>query len=207
MSSMNFNYWLQTEEYQGKEERTGQLSDFGYRLEFLTYRPKQFSMLKESMMRNITIVVIFFTVHLVLNFLLNQLFIPAFRESSIRDKLVNLLANLFVPLPYCKTYETPFWQNMLVTTIHGLENLLLFYICLSASPDEEVNRIKVIWLYLVLPMVTFNMIGLLLLVLYNRVLSSWAFLNNSMWMRRLVPKTLPKYDFDGRNPTQSSTVS
>ena len=97
---------------------------------------------------------------------------------------------------------------MLVTAIHGLENLLLFYICFLASPDNEVDRIKVIaWFYLVLPMVTFNLIGLLLLVLYNRVLSSWAFLNNSMWMRRLVPKTLPKYDFDGRNPTQSSTVS
>ena len=207
MSSLNFNNWLQTAEYQDKEERTGQLSDFGYRLEFLTYRPKQFATLKESMMSNIIIVVVFFTVHLVLNFLLNQFFIPAFKDSSIRDKLVNLLANLFVPLPFCQTYETPLWKNMLVTTIHGLENLLLFYICLLAYPDEEVTTIKVNWLYLVLPMVTFNMMGLLLLVLYNRVLSSWAFLNNSMWMRRLVPKTLPKYDFDGRNSIQSSTVS
>ena len=154
-------------------------------------------------MRNIRIVAVFFTVHLVLNFLLSRLFIPAFKESSIRDKLVNLLANLFVPLPYCKTYETLFWQSMLVTTIHGLENLLLFYICLLASPDDEVTRIKVNWSYLVLPMVTFNMIGLLLLLLYNRVLSNWAFLNKSMWMRSLVPKRLPKYDYDGENPIQS----
>ena len=80
-------------------------------------------------------------------------------------------------------------------------------ICSRSASVSEVTTIKVNWLYLVLPMVTFNMMGLLLLVLYNRVLSSWAFLNNSMWMRRLVPKTLPKYDFDGRNSIQSSTVS
>ena len=76
-------------------------------------------------------------------------------------------------------------------------------ICSRSASVSEVTTIKVNWLYLVLPMVTFNMMGLLLLTLYYRVLSYWAFLNSSMWMRRLVPKTIPKYEIDSRNPIQS----
>ena len=193
LSSWNFNYWLQTAEYQAKAERTGLLSDVHYRKEFLTYRPRQFSMLQESMVRNITITTIFYTVHLGFTLLHSHFFTASFRKASIRNRLVNLLANVFVPLPYCNSYETSSQQSLLMATVHALENLLLVYLCFLASPDDQVDRIKVNQLMLVLPMAVFNISALLLLLLYDRLLSNWAFLNDSAWMESIVPKTLPRY--------------
>ena len=194
LSSLNFHYWLQTAEYQDKAERTGLLSNVEYRKEFLTYRPRQFLILQESMVRNITITIIFYGIHLGLALLHSHFFIPSFRKTSIKNRLVNLLANVFVPLPYCNSYETSFRQSFIMSTVHALENLLLFYICFLASPDDQVNRIKANQLILVLLMAAPNISALLLLLLYDSFLSNWAFLNDSDWMRKLVPKTLPRYD-------------
>ena len=71
---------------------------------------------------------------------------------------------------------------------------ILFYICFIASPDDQVNRIKANQLILVLLIAAPNISALLLLLLYDSFLSNWAFLNDSDWMRKLVPKTLPRYD-------------
>jgi len=81
-----------------------------------------------------------------------------------------------------------------MTTVHALENLLLFYICFLASPNDQVNRIKVYQLILVSLMAIPNISALGLLLIYDRFLSNWAFLNNSIWMKSLVPKTLPRYE-------------
>ena len=194
LSSWNFNYWLQTVEYQDKAERTGLLSEVHFRKEFLTYRPKQFLMLEQSMVRNITITIIFYSIHLGLTLLHSHFFIPSFQKASIKNRLVNLLANVFVPLPYCNSYETSSGQSFLMGTVHALENLLLFYICLLASPDDEVNRIKVNQLILMLLMAVPNISSLSFLLLYDRFLSNWAFINNSTWMKSLIPKTLPRYE-------------
>ena len=193
LSSWNFNYWLQTTEYQAKAERTGLLSDVHYRKEFLTYRPRQFLMLQEAMVRNITFTTIFYSLHLGLTLLHSHFFIPSFRKASIKNQMVNLLANVFVPLPYCNSYETSSRQSLQVATVHALENLVLFYICFFASPDDQVNRIKVNHLVLVSLMTVPNALALLLLLLYDRLLSNWAFLKGSAWMKSIVPKTLPRY--------------
>ena len=151
-------------------------------------------MLEESMIRNITITIIFYSIHLGLTLLHSHFFIPSFQKASIKNRLVNLLANVFVPLPYCNSYETSSGQSFLMGTVHALENLLLFYICLLASPDDEVNRIKVNQLILMLLMAVPNISSLSLLLLYDRFLSNWTFINNSTWMKSLVPKTLPRYE-------------
>ena len=193
LSSWNFINTLQTREYQERAERSEQLSKIGYRLEFLTYRPRQFEMLKDAMIRNITVTIIIYTIHLGITFLYSYVFIPSFKRASLRKQLVNLLANLFVPLPFSDFYEKPARQSLLVSGVHTLENLLLFYACIIASPDDQVNRVWVNQLVFVMPMVTANIAALLLLFLCNMFLSDWAFLNNSAWMNTILPKALPAY--------------
>ena len=193
LSSLNFNLSFQTTDIQGRAERSGQLSKWGYRLEFLTYRPRQFLMLEEGMIRNITITIIIYSIQMGITFLYSYAFILSFKRASLRRQLVNLMANLFVPLPFSDSYETPALQSLLVTALHALENILLFYACILASPDDQVDRIKIHQLVLVMPMITVNMAALILLLFYERYLTNWAFLKNSAWMSRLVPRTLPTY--------------
>ena len=194
MSSLNFTHWIQTDEYRGKKERTGLLSVVEYRKEFLTYRPRQFSMLKDSMVRNIIITIIFYFFHMGIVFAYSQIFLSNFQRASVKVRLVNLLANVFAPLPYCNSSDTSSQQDLLMGALHALENLLLFYICLFASPDNQVDRVKVNQLGLVLLMAAPNLTSLLLLFLYDRFLSNWAFLNKSAWMKGVVPKSLPRYE-------------
>ena len=193
LSSLNFVNTLQTHEYQERADRSEQLSKIGYRLEFLTYRPRQFEMLKDTMIRNITITITVYAIHLVITFLHSYVFILSFKRASLRKQLLNLLANLFVPLPFSDSYQTPPRQSLLVSGVHGLENVLLFYLCLLASPHDQVDRVRVNQLVFVMPMVAANIAALLLLFLNNRFLSDWAFLNNSTWITTILPKALPTY--------------
>ena len=188
LPAININNFLQNQTFKEKPELQNFLSDERFRIEFNTYRVKILDDVFKGMLANLWIIGVFYACHVVILSLHYAIFLRKFKALSLRELLINLLGNVFVPLPF-QPLSSSSWkqQTILLLVLSLVENVGLVFICLFAS-SSSLDRIWDNILILLLPIIIPNTISILLLVVYHSYLDPWKLIIKSS-----LPPDIPNF--------------
>ena len=124
--ALNLNYFLQNKFEKDKRELSSYLSDEIYRINFNINRERILTSVSNAVYTNLYVVICVYMTHVFLVFVYSYVFVPKFRQSSMRTKLINLIANFFICFQFKDNWSTTEQkQTIFFSILHFAKNLSL----------------------------------------------------------------------------------
>ena len=122
---------------QEKTELSDHLADEVYRFDFNEIRAKTLEAVSVGIEQNLHFLLVFAAVHVV-NYIFLVASLSFHLTTSPKEKIINVFANLFACVPPRRARDP---LVFLLLTIHSVQNIFFFYVCLYLSNQVNVTTL------------------------------------------------------------------